>query len=75
MCFTINRLKGLQADKTQLGSTRLGWVQIKNKVKLLFCKLFQGSQGDNVGLCGKGDQSGSTKTKNNYTLKLIWPGW
>ena len=54
MCFTNNRLTGLRADKSQLGSTRLGWVQVKNKVKLLFCKFFQGSQGDNVGLCGKG---------------------
>ena len=58
MCFTNNRLTGLRADKTWLGSTRLGWVQLKNKVKLLLRKF---DRGDCGGLCGKGDQRGTTK--------------
>ena len=35
-----------------------------NKAKLLLCKLWQGSQGDNGGICGMGNQSDSTKRKN-----------
>ena len=31
MCFTNNRLTGLRADKTLLGSTRLSRVQLKTK--------------------------------------------
>ena len=58
MCFTNNRLTGLRADKKLLGSTRLCRVQLKNKVKLLLCKFDRGDYG---GLCGKGDQSCTTK--------------
>ena len=60
MRFTNNRLTGLRTDKTLLGSTGLCRVQLKNIAKLLFCKF---DLGDCGGLCGKGDQSGSTMLK------------
>ena len=55
MCFTTNRLTGLQADK--LGSTRPG------RGKQCLFKFGRGSQGDHSGLCGKSDQGGRLLVK------------
>ena len=66
MCFTNNRLTGLRAAKTLLGSTRLSRVQLKNKLKLLLCKFDRGDYGC---LCGKGDQ----RSRRLYITKTI-PG-
>ena len=60
MRFTNNRLTSLQADKTLFGSIRLCRAQLKTVVKLLLCKFDQGVCG---GLCGKGDQRGTTKKR------------
>ena len=45
MCFTNNRLTGLRADKTWLGSTRLSGVQLKKQSKTTFMKVWSGQSG------------------------------
>ena len=62
MRFTNNRLTGLRADNSLLGSSRLCRVQQKTKYKkLLLCKF---DLGDFGGIHGKGDQ--------RITTLVVW---